>query len=58
VRDFSRYALQLYQKPSANEAQMAFCLKMIRKPIRDPQRFDHVWKQHVFPMADAYAMNP
>ena len=30
VRDFSRYALQLYQKPSATENQKAFCLKMIR----------------------------
>jgi acyl-CoA dehydrogenase len=58
VRDFSRYALQLYQKPSTTDAQEAFCLKMIRNPVQDPERFSQVWQQHVFPMADAYEMNP
>ena len=58
VRDFSRYALQLYQKPSATEDQMAFSLKMIRNPVRDPERVGRVWKTHVFPLADAYEMTP
>jgi len=58
VRDFSRYALQLYQKPSASENQKAFCLKMIKNPLHDPQQFDRVWEQQVFPMADAYEMKP
>ncbi len=58
VRDFSKFALQLYSKPSSSEAQMALCLKMIRKPVVDPPRFDRVWKNHVYPLADAYQMNP
>jgi len=58
VRDFSRYALQLYQKPTAREDQKGFCMKMIKNPARDPERFDRVWRKHVFPMADAYEMNP
>ena len=35
VRDFSKFALQLYSKPSATPAQMELCLKMIRKPDHD-----------------------
>jgi len=58
VRDFSKFALQLYSKPSSSEAQMELCLKMIRKPVSDPARFDRVWKNHVYPLADAYQMNP
>ncbi len=58
VRDFARYALQLYQKPSATGDQQAFCLRMIRNPVKDPQRFARIWHDRVLPMADAYAMNP
>ncbi len=58
VRDFSKFALQLYSKPGSSEAQMQMCLKMIRKPLADPARFDRVWKNHVYPLADAYQMNP
>ncbi len=57
IRDFSRYALALYSKPSATDAQMEHCLKMIRKPQVDPARFDRVWNQHIVPLQDAYEMN-
>ena len=56
VRDFSKFALQLYSKPSSTDAQMAQCLKMIKKPVVDEQRYGAVWQQHVQAMKDQYAM--
>jgi len=58
VRDFSRFALQLYSKPSASSTQMEICLKMLQKPNIDAEQFDRVWHKHVFSLADAYEMNP
>ncbi len=56
VRDFSRYALQIYHKPSSTPDQMAMCLEMIRKPATDRQRFERVWHD-VSALAGAYEMN-
>jgi len=56
VRDFSRYALQIYHKPSSTPDQMAMCLDMIRKPATDRQRFERVWHD-VSALAGAYEMN-
>ena len=58
VRDFSKYALQLYSKPSATSQQMDICLKMIRKPVTDMPRFERVWHNAVFSLRDAYEMKP
>ncbi len=58
VRDFSKYALQLYSKPSATAAQMEGSLKMIRKPVVDEARFQRVWQNDVLSLTDAYEMNP
>ena len=58
IRDFSRFALQLYSKTSSTDTQMAICLKMIRKPVKDPERFDRIWSKHVEPLNNAYEMNP
>ncbi|HSJ53589.1 MAG TPA: acyl-CoA dehydrogenase family protein, partial [Anaerolineae bacterium] len=55
VRDVTRYAVQLYSKPSSTAAQMDFCLKMIRKPASDEGRFGRVWQQ-VHALKDAYEM--
>ena len=58
IRDFSKFALQVYSKTSSTEQQMAFCLKMIRKPAVDPERFDRIWREYAYALADAYEMNP
>lgn len=58
VRDFSRYALQLYSKPSSTPAQMELCLKMLRKPIADTARYQRVWRDSVYALRGAYEMNP
>ena len=56
VRDFSKYALQLYSKPTSTETQMETCLKMIMRPATDREGFDAVWKE-VFALHGAYRMN-
>lgn len=58
VRDFSTYAMDLYQKPSATEAQMAYCLKMVRKPEVNTERFNAIWKEYVHALNGRYEMKP
>ncbi len=57
VRDFSKYALQLYSKPSSTAEQMDHCMLMIKKPNTDEARFERVW-QTVYALRDTYDMNP
>jgi acyl-CoA dehydrogenase len=57
IRDFSRFALQVYSKTSSSEQQMAYCLKMIKKPAVNPERFERVWREYTYALADAYEMN-
>ena len=57
VRDVSRFALELHGKPATTAAQMEHCFRMIRKPIVDPARYEHVWQDHVYALRDAYQMN-
>jgi acyl-CoA dehydrogenase len=57
VRDFSKFALQMYAKPSSSAGQMEQCLKMIKKSVVDDVRYQKVWNEHVLPMKDQYAMN-
>jgi acyl-CoA dehydrogenase len=57
VRDFSRFAVELYGKPSSNEKQMEYLLRMIRKPVVDQQRYENIWTGHVHALRDAYVMN-
>ncbi len=45
VRDFSKHGLQIYSKPSSNQAQMEACLRMIRKPAVDEARFNQAWDE-------------
>ena len=57
VRDFSKFALQLYSKTSSTATQRLLCRRMIRKPVVDPGRFERVWKGHVNALEGAYRMN-
>lgn len=58
VRDFSRYAVQLYQKKSNTQAQLDYCIKMIKNPVADTEKFKRIWEKYVYPMKDEYRMNP
>jgi len=57
VRDFSKFALTLYGKPSTSEAQMDYLKKMIKKPAVDNDRFVKVWQEHVLALKDVYEMD-
>ena len=58
VRDFSKYALEMYNRPSSTEKQMEYCLRMIQKPEVDSARIKTFWEDYVYANVDAYEMNP
>jgi acyl-CoA dehydrogenase len=55
VRDFSAHAVALHGKTSSTEAQQAWALEHVRKPVVDDERFARVWAT-VRELAGAYAM--
>jgi acyl-CoA dehydrogenase len=57
IRDFSKFALQVYSKTNSSKQQMAYCLKMIKKPAVNPERFERVWQKYAYALTDAYEMN-
>ncbi len=57
VRDFSRYSLQIYGKSVTTEKQQELCLKMIRRPVVDLDRYGKVLNDYVYAMKDQYTMN-
>ncbi len=57
IRDCSKYALQLFSKPSSTPRQMELCQKMIMKPTTDTARFERIWGE-VHELRDAYEMSP
>ena len=58
VRDFSRYALDIYGKATSTEVQKEECLKMIKSPVADQAQFDRVLDAYVYSLVDEYVMNP
>jgi acyl-CoA dehydrogenase len=56
VRDFSKYALNIYSKPSNTDKQRELALAMIKHPVTNEARFDRVWNSHVYAMKDQYKM--
>jgi acyl-CoA dehydrogenase len=58
VSDFSRFSLELGNKPSSSEKQQEYASKMIRKPIYNTERTARIWEKDVYAMKESYAMNP
>jgi acyl-CoA dehydrogenase len=58
IRDFSRYAMQLYCKGSTTLIQAQLCQRMIKRPVVDKKRFAYVYETYVTPLKDSYEMNP
>ncbi|NQU64529.1 MAG: acyl-CoA dehydrogenase [SAR324 cluster bacterium] len=58
IRDFSKFALQLYSKANSTETQMEICLRMIKKPVVDPDKFERVWEKYIIAKKNVYEMNP
>ncbi|MCJ7772062.1 MAG: acyl-CoA dehydrogenase, partial [Desulfobacterales bacterium] len=58
VRDFSKFALQLYSKTASTNTQMELCMKMIKKPIINKDRYNRIWEKYVYTLNGQYEMNP
>jgi len=58
VRDFSKFALQLYSKTSSTRIQQVFCQLMISKPERNDRRYERVLNEFAYAMKDTFVMNP
>ena len=56
VRDLSKFALQLYSKPSSTDVQMGCCLKMVRKAQVDEGRYNKVLERYVYSLNGVYEM--
>jgi len=57
IRDFSKYALNLYSKSSSTRMQKSICRRMIKKPAVDNNRLDRIMKNYVMTLVDSYEMN-
>jgi acyl-CoA dehydrogenase len=57
VRDFSAYAVALHGRASSTEAQQAWALEQVRKPVTDDGRAGRVFDR-VRGLAGAYSMRP
>ena len=57
IRDFSKYALQLFSKTSSTMVQKKICRMMIFKPQSNDQIFNSIYKEHVLSLVDEYEMN-
>ncbi len=58
IRDFSKYAMQLYSKGSTTFIQAQLCRRMVKRPVVDTKRFAYVYETYVTPLKDSYEMNP
>jgi acyl-CoA dehydrogenase len=58
VRDFAQHATTLHGKPTTTPEQAAYCLRMLKRPLADAERFQQVWDEHVFAQRDVYEMRP
>ncbi|WP_330329174.1 acyl-CoA/acyl-ACP dehydrogenase [Streptomyces sp. NBC_00536] len=57
VRDFSGHAVELHGKDSATEAQQAWALGAVRRPVVDEDRAARVWAR-VEALSGTYEMTP
>ncbi len=57
VRDMSKFALTIYGKPITSEKQQELCLKMLRRPAVNKDRYERILKNYVYALTDTYKMN-
>ena len=58
VRDFARFALQIYGLPGTRDEQRVFCQEiMLVRPAGDEAQYRRVWDGYVLPLNGEYAMN-
>ena len=58
VRDFARFALQIYGMHNTKDEQRAYCKEiMLIKAQGDDAQYNRVWEKYVLPLNGEYAMN-
>ena len=58
VRDFARFALQIYGMNNTKDDQRAYCKDiMLIKAEGDDAQYERVWKKYVYSLNGEYAMN-
>lgn len=57
IRDFSKYALQLYTKGSTTYLQQKLCKRMVTRPSSDKEQFAYIWETYIDSMKGQYEMN-
>ncbi len=58
VRDFAKFALQIYGMHNCREDQRAFCREiMLIKAIADDAPYNRIWEKYVLPLNGEYQMN-
>jgi acyl-CoA dehydrogenase len=57
VRDFSKFALQLFSKPGTTSLQRKISSMMIEKTAARKDRFSRVWETYVYALKNQYVMN-
>ena len=57
IRDFSKFAMQLYTKPGTTFIQQQLLKRMMKRPVVDQDRFETVWKTYVYAVKGEYEMN-
>ncbi|MBU2479656.1 MAG: acyl-CoA dehydrogenase, partial [Proteobacteria bacterium] len=58
IRDFSRFALQIYGMPNTKKEQQDYCTKiMLIAAQGDAAQYDRVWETYVAALDGEYAMN-
>jgi acyl-CoA dehydrogenase len=57
VRDFSRFALEIYGKHTTNDSQRAYCKEiMLILSVPDPAQYEKVWQDYVIALNGEYQM--
>lgn len=58
VRDFARFALQIYGMHNTKDEQRAYCREiMLIKAQGNDAQYERVWKEYVYALNGEYAMN-
>ncbi|MCB1140655.1 MAG: acyl-CoA dehydrogenase [Leptospiraceae bacterium] len=57
IRDFSKFATQLYSKPTSTPDQQKICLEILKKPVENKERFQKIYKEDILSLVDTYEMN-
>lgn len=56
IRDFSKFALQLAQKPSATLLQQEITKRMIQRPSVNAERNQAIWENYAYALKDQFEM--